>query len=129
MTTAGIRTYSVSPLEFPIEIEVTAVKLPANRAILGHPRVAKGGVLLERLVPTVVEDPARFSFKYRIPLPSDSAGSFDITQTIDCWFTDDSPSDARYQIAIVTASGDRAATVVRVPTLNPGAANLAFRVE
>lgn len=127
MTTVGLRTYSVSPVEFPLEIEVSAVRLPANRAIIGHPRVSKAGVLLERLVPVVAEDPLRFSIKYRIPLPI-AAGSFDITQTIDCWFTDDCPPDARYQILIKSTSGDEATTTVRVPTLNPGAANLAFRV-
>jgi hypothetical protein len=128
MTTVGLRTYSVSPVEFPIEIEVTAVKLPANRAIVGHPRVARAGVLLERIVPVVVEDPARFAFNYKIAMPAAPPGAFDITQSIDCWFTDDCPSDARYQIVITTASGDEVVTNVRVPTLNPGAANLAFRV-
>ena len=128
MTTVGLRTYSVSPVEFPLEIEVSAVHLPANRAIVGHPRVSKAGVLLERLVPEVVEDQPRFAIKYQIPLPLATPGSFDITQTIDCWFTDDCPPEARYQILIKSTSGDEATTTVRVPTLNPGAANLAFRV-
>ena len=55
--------------------------------------------------------------------------SFDISQTVDCWFTDSCPADARYQIVIKSKDGDEATTNVRVPGLNPGTANLAFQVK
>ena len=128
MITVGLRTYSVTTAELPLEIEVTAFRLPVNRAIVGHPRVSRGGVLLERLVPDVVDDLASVAIRYKIPLPSATPAPFDITQTIDCWFADHSPAEARYQILIRSKNGDQASTHVRVPTLNPGAANLAFRV-
>jgi hypothetical protein len=102
--------------------------LPANRAIVGHPRVSENGVLLERLVPEIVEDPAAFVVRYEISLPTDPPASFDITQTVDCWFTENCPADAKYLFLIRSRNGDEAPTTVRVPTLNPGAANLAFRV-
>jgi hypothetical protein len=128
MKTVGLRTYSVGPAEFPLEVEVTANRLPANRAIIGHPRVSRNGVLLERIEPTVVEDQAALAIRYEIPLPDDAPTSFDLTQTIDCWFGPNCPADARYVIVVRSKSGDEVSTSVRVPTLNPGAANLAFRV-
>ena len=128
MTTVGLRTYSVTAAELPLTIRVTAFLLPANRAIVGHPRVSKAGVLVERLVPEVVEDPAAASIVYEVPLPADPPSSFDISQTIDCWFNDDCPANAKYEIVITSTNGDEATTNVRVPTLNPGTANLAFRV-
>jgi hypothetical protein len=128
MKTVGLRTYSVTQAELPLQIAVTAFRLPANRAIVGHPRVSKDGVLLERLEPVVVEDVAALSIQFKIPLPAAPPPSFDISQTIDCWFTDNCPADAKYQIVITSTNGDEATTTVRVPTLNPGVANLAFRV-
>ena len=83
---------------------------------------------VERLEPEVVEDQAALAIRYEIPLPDDPPTSFDLTQTIDCWFSDNCPADARYVILIRSKNGDEANTTVRVPTLNPGAANLAFRV-
>jgi hypothetical protein len=129
MKTVGLRTYSVSTAEFPLDIEVTAFRLPANRAIIGHPRVSKDGVLLERLEPVVDEDLAAIAIRYRIPLPAAPPPSFDISQTVDCWFNDNCPADARYQIVITSKNGDEATTNVRVPGLNPGTANLAFQVK
>lgn len=128
MKTVGLRTYSVGHGEFPLKVEVTAARLPANRAIIGHPRVSRNGVLVERLEPTVVEDQAAFAIRYEIPLPDDAPTSFDLTQTIDCWFNTNCPADARYVILIRSKNGDEVNTTVRVPTLNPGAANLAFQV-
>ena len=69
MKIVGLRTYSVTTAEFPLEIEVTAFRLPVNRAIVGHPRVSRSGVLLERLVPEVVDDLANVAIRYQIPLP------------------------------------------------------------
>jgi len=128
MKTVGLRTYSVAHAEFPLEIEVAAARLPANRAIVGHPRVSRDGVLLERLVPVVVEDHRALAIRYEIPLPAAPPPSFDITQTVDCWFSHNCPADAKYHFLIRSKNGDEATTTVRVPTLNPGAANLAFRV-
>ena len=130
MKTVGLRTYSVTTAEFPLEIEVTAFRLPANRAIVGHPRVSKDGVLLERLEPVIEEDVAAFVIRYEIPLPGTAPPlPFDIAQTVDCWFNDTSPADAKYQIVIKSKNGDEAITNVRVPGLNPGTANLAFQVK
>jgi len=128
MTTVGLRTYSVTAAEFPLEIDVTAVRLPANRAIVGHPRISREGVLLERLQPVAAASPAADAIRYEIHLPSTPPPPFDISQAVDCWFNDNAPADARYQIVIRARSGDEATTTVRVPTLNPGVANLAFRV-
>ena len=130
MTIVGLRTYSVRTAEFPLEIEITAFRLPANRAIVGHPRVSKDGVLVERLEPVIEEDPAAFIIRYEIPLPGAVPPlSFDISQTVDCWFNDSCPADAKYQIVIKSKNGDEATTNVRVPGLNPGTANLAFQVK
>ena len=85
-------------------------------------------MLLERLVPVVAEDLPLNAIRYEIQPPATAPAAFDITQTIDCWFNDDCPADARYQILIKSKNGDKATTSVRVPTLNPGAANLAFQV-
>ena len=128
MKTVGLRTYSVTKAELPLEIEVKAFRLSVNRAIVGHPRVSRAGVLLERLVPDVVEDVVNVAIRYKIPLPAATPAPFDITQTIDCWFAQNSPDDAKYQILIRSKNGDQVSTNVRVPTLNPGVANLAFRV-
>jgi hypothetical protein len=130
MTIVGLRTYSVTTAEFPLEIEITAFRLPANRAIVGHPRVSKDGVLVERLEPAIEEDLAAFIIRYKIPLPGAAPPlSFDISQTVDCWFTDSCPADAKYQIVIKSKDGDEATTNVRVPGLNPGTASLAFQVK
>jgi hypothetical protein len=130
MKLVGIRTYSIPKAEFPIEIVITAVQLPVNRAVVGQPRVTKDGILHERLVPNVVEDISAGIVRYEIPLPaSPPAVPFDITQTVDCWFTDGAKSDAKYHFVIKSQSGDEFPTNVRVPTLNPGTANLAFQVE
>ena len=128
MTTVGLRTYSVTAAEFPLEIDVTAFRLPANRAIVGHPRVSREGVLLERLQPVVAATPAADAIRYEIHLPTTPPPPIDISQAVDCWFNDNAPADARYQIVIRSRNGDEATTTVRVPTLNPGVANLAFRV-
>jgi hypothetical protein len=129
MKTVGLRTYSLSPAEFPITILITASGLAINRAVVGLARVTLEGVLLERLVPELEEDLDAGTVRYEIPLPPSPPAPFDITQTIDCWFTSDASSDARYQFVISAKSGDNFPTTVRVPTLNPGRANLAFRVE
>ena len=115
MKTVGLRTYSVSPAELPLQIAVTAFRLPANRAIVGHPRVSKDGVLLERLEPVVVDDVAAFAIRYEIPLPAVGPTSFDISQTIDCWFNDTCPADAKYQIVIKSTNGDDAVTTCTRP--------------
>ena len=78
------------------------------------------GVLLERLVPELEEDLDAGTVRYEIPLPSAPPAPFDITQTIDCWFTSDASPDARYQFVISAKSGDNFPTTVRVPSLNPG---------
>jgi hypothetical protein len=129
MKTVGLRTYSLSSAEFPITILITASGLPSNRAVVGQPRVTLEGILLERLVPELEEDLDAGTVRYEIPLPAMPPAPFDITQTIDCWFTSDAASDARYQFVISAKSGDNFPTTVRVPTINPGRANLAFRVE
>jgi hypothetical protein len=129
MKTVGLRTYSISPHEFPITILVTASGLPVNRAVIGQPRVTLDGVLIERLVPEVDEDLAAGTLRYQIDLPPIPPAPFDLTQTIDCWFTADASPDARYQFVISAKSGDNFPTTVRVPSINPGRANLAFRVE
>jgi len=129
MKTVGLRTYSLSPAEFPITILITASGLAINRAVIGQSRVTLEGILLERLVPELEEDLDAGTVRFEIPLPSAPPAPFDITQTIDCWFTSDASSDARYQFVISAKSGDSFGTTVRVPTINPGRANLAFRVE
>ena len=129
MKTVGLRTYSISPNEFPITILITASGLPVNRAVVGQPRVTLDGVLLERLVPEVEEDLGAGTVRYEIPLPSTPPAPFDITHTVDCWFTPDASPDARYHFIISASNGDNFPTTVRVPTINPGRANLAFRVE
>ena len=129
MKTVGLRTYSISPNEFPITILITASGLPINRAVIGQPRVTFDGVLLERLVPEVEEDLDAGTLRYQIDLPSAPPAPFDLTQSIDCWFTSDASPDARYQFVISAKNGDNFPTTVRVPSLNPGRANLAFRVE
>ena len=120
MKIVGLRTYSVTTAELPLEIEVTAFRLPVNRAIVGHPRVSRSGVLLERLVPEVVDDLANVAIRYEIPLPAATPAPFDITQTIDCWFADNCPADAKYQILIRSKNGDQASTNVRVPGMVHG---------
>ena len=65
MKTVGLRTYSISPHEFPITILITASGLPVNRAVIGQPRVTLDGVLIERLVPEVDEDLAAGTLRYR----------------------------------------------------------------
>ena len=129
MKTVGLRTYSIAPNEFPITILITASGLPINRAVIGQPRVTFDGVLLERLVPEVEEDLDARTLRYQIDLPSAPPAPFDLTQSIDCWFTSDASPDARYQFVISAKNGDNFPTTVRVPSLNPGRANLAFRVE
>ena len=129
MKTVGLRTYSLSPAEFPITILITASGLAINRAVVGQPRVTLNGILVERLEPELVEDLAAGTVRYEIPLPSTPPAPFDITHTIDCWFTSDASPDARYQFIISASNGDNFPTTVRVPTINPGRANLAFRVD
>jgi hypothetical protein len=55
MQTAGLRTYRITVAELPLRIEVTAIKLPANRSIIGNLRVSKNGVLQERIPVQVVK--------------------------------------------------------------------------
>jgi hypothetical protein len=128
METVGLRTYKLSKSELPLTIEVRAHQLPTNLAIVGHPRVARDGVLLERLIPTVTSDAPTTTLRFQIPLPAQAPAAFDITQSIDCWFLSNSPGDARYVIAIKAANNTEVTTTVRVPTQNPGVANLAFRI-
>ncbi len=95
MKTVGLRPYSISPHEFPITILITASGLPVNLAVIGQPRIMLDGVLIERLVPEVDEDLAAGTLRYQIDLPSTLPAPFDLTQTIDCWFTADAFTSAQ----------------------------------
>ena len=129
MTTVGLRTYRIDATEFPLEVEITAAKLPANRSIVGNLRVSKDGRLQARIAPDVVEDQPARKVRYGIPRPKNPPAAYDITNTVECWFTDKAPDDAKYQIVITSGNGDQATTTVRLPTINPGVANLAFQVR
>jgi hypothetical protein len=129
MQTAGLRTYRITVAELPLRIEVTAIKLPANRSIIGNLRVSKNGVLQERIPVQVVEERDALKNRFEIVQPAVVRTPFDLTQTIECWFKDNASADARYQIQITSTNGDEVTTAVRRPTIDPGVANLAFQVQ
>ena len=128
MQVVGRRTYRVSRAEFPIDVEIRAQHLVANRAVVGDIRVTRDGQLERQSSPQVVRDDQRQTLTYRIARPAGNLPR-DVTQTIDCWFGDNAPGHARYVISITASSGDSFSTRVRVPTVNPGTANLAVQVR
>lgn len=117
------RVYEVAPEDFPLKIEVEAVNLAANRAIVGELRLETGGEVVSTVRPELEEDQDNRTIRYRIERPASAAT---ITQTIDGFFNAKAPDNARYAITITAATGDSQPVGIRVPTINPGTARLTF---
>jgi len=129
MTTVGPRTYRIARSELPLSVVVRALNLAANRAIVGDLRYSRQGQLFARVEPKVTEDQDALEQTYAIDQPEDAPATHDITQTIEGWFDEKAPASARYQLTIRATGGCQATTFIRVPSLNPGVANLAFQVR
>jgi hypothetical protein len=129
MKVVGPRTYRVRPSELPVTVAVRAVGLAANRAIVGDLRYSTDGEPFARVRPKVSEDPDALEKMYGVDGQPGGPAAYDITQTIEGWFGEKAPDSARYQLTITATGGDGATTSIRVPTVNPGVANLTFQVR
>lgn len=125
MEVVGLRTYAVTASDFPLRLEIVAVNLPANRAIVGSVRVSRKGVLASTKTVAQTVNQAIRTISYAIAKPAEKQ-PVTITHTIECFF-DKKAANARYEIAITAADGSSAPTTVRPPTLNPGTAHLTFQ--
>jgi hypothetical protein len=129
MKVVGPRTYRIRPSELPVTVAVRAVGLAVNRAIVGDLSYSIDGEPFARVRPMVSEDPDALEKIYSIDVQPGGHAAYDITQTIEGWFEKKAPDSARYQVTITATGGDSAPTSIRVPTVNPGVANLAFQVR
>lgn len=123
MKTIAPRKYAVTAEDFPITIEITAVDLLDNLAVVGSVRDISGGMLVSKRTP-VVSAPSALVKRYVIDLPADIPS--DITHHVDCWFPAIAPGTARYTVSLVAATGAVASATLRVPTINPNFANFSF---
>jgi hypothetical protein len=120
------RQYKATASDFPITVEVTAVELADNLAIIGSVREVADGVLVARKTP-VVSTPSALIKRYVIDRPTRIP--CDVTHHVDGWFSLDAPGTARYGVTIVSATGDAAQAILRVPSINPNFANFSFSVS
>ena len=125
MQTVGLRTYKVESGDFPIEVVVQANELAACRGVASDVQVVKTGTLVGSIAVTVTNDAPNLACSYQIRCPNEQPPC-DLVQTVHCWFDDDAPDSADYQITIQPGNGDAAKTTVSRPTINPGAAVLVF---
>ncbi|SRR6266542_94673 len=127
MKTDGGRKYQVASVDFPLQIEIRAINLAVNRAVVSDVRVSRDGVLVETTTPALTTDQDQRLITYQIARPT-QAPPLHVTQTIEGFFANNAPDNARYEIVITAASGDKAPpTSIRVPSINPGAAHLTFQ--
>ena len=123
MITISPRKYRVTVADFPIAVEITAVNLTNNFAVVGSVREVVGGVLVARHTP-VVSSPLPLVKTYAIDLPTNVP--CDVTHHVDGWFPPDAPETARYVVKIVSANGTTAQSTLRMPSINPNFANFSF---
>ena len=122
MTKVGLRTYKVSPADFPIQVEILAKKLNDNDAVPGDVQITRGGATTS--VPVVVTKPNRITKTFPIQDPTGTKCT--MVQTTACFFPPAAPSDASYQFTITSTGGDVETTIARVPTISPNLVNLTF---
>jgi hypothetical protein len=122
-----MRTYRVRAADIPLAIEVRASGLAVNRAVIGSLRFVKDGSQVGRVQPKERLDSTGTIKTYGIEKPDH--GDCDITHHIDGWFESGAAASARYAITITPKAGAAAQTSIRLPTLNPGVANLTFQVR
>lgn len=126
MDTIRPRQYRATASDFPIAVEITAVELTDNLAIVGSVREVAGGVLVRRKTPAV-STPSALVKRYVIDRPTQIP--CDVTHHVDGWFPSDAPDTARYGVSIVSATGATAQATLRVPSINPNFANFSFSVS
>ena len=125
MKQTGIRTYEVKVADFPIAVVIRAKDLDENNAFASDVQVVKDAAVVEKIPVTLVDVPP-LSKRYSIRKPSAPA-KCDLTQTITGFFGRNPPDNAGYVITMTSATGDEFKTTIRVPTIDPGIANLTFQ--
>lgn len=126
MERTGIRTYEVSAADFPLEVVIQAKNIPTCSAVVSDVHVVRAGVLVAQNSVEVSDDKASFSKRYTIKRPTQKP-SCDLIQTVNGFFGQSAPDDAKYEIAITSSSGDSFKTNIGVPSIDPGVANLTFQ--
>jgi hypothetical protein len=129
METVAPRTYKVTRSEFPLSITITPKNTTGNAAttvIVGHIRETKNGEEIDERDADI--DDAEGIITYDIAVPQ-STGTVTMVQTLLGFFAKNETDNARFEITIETATGDKAPpTAIRRPTFNPGTATLKFQV-
>lgn len=125
MKQTGIRTYEVKAADFPIAVVIRAKDLDENNAFASDVQVVKDAAVVEKIAVTLADVPPR-SKRYNIRKPSASP-KCDLTQTITGFFGKNAPDNASYVITMTSVTGDEFKTTIRVPTIDPGIANLTFQ--
>lgn len=125
MKQTGIRTYEVKTADFPIAVVIRAKELDTNDAFASDVQVVKDAAVVEKIAVKLVDVPP-LSKRYGIRKPSTSP-KCDLTQTITGFFGQNAPDNASYVITITSDTGDEFKTTIRVPTVDPGIANLTFQ--
>lgn len=119
------RTYQVGSADFPIAVTIRARNLDECVAIVGDVHVMKNGEEAER-IPVDVSSGEALTESYEIEKPSVKQPC-DLVQVVLGWFGKKPQDSARYEITIEGAAGDEFETTVRVPSIDPGVANLTFQ--
>lgn len=73
-------------------------------------------------------DPAKHSQSIEVLEPPDLQPC-DLVLSIQCWFGDDSPESAFYEIKVTSNTAYLATTRVAKPTINPGLVVLIFQYQ
>lgn len=126
MKQAGPRTYQVVGDDFPVAVVVRARNLKECITVISNVHVLKGAAETGRIEISVTSDDALLSKSYSIDEPQEDAPC-DLVQSINGWFGKKPVDSARYELAITGARGDEFKTTIRVPSINPGIANLTFQ--
>ena len=127
MTKTAFRTYEVNSSDFPIHIVIRARQLDSCDAVVGAVQVIKDSTLVDTIPVEVVEnDKTTKSYDIRKPARRSTC---DLVQTVTAFFGKKPPENARYDITITSAQDpdEEFPTSIRVPTIDPGIANLTFQ--
>lgn len=128
MREVALRTYAVASGDFPISIVVDSTDLPACEVGVGEVWIVREGEPPEAMQLQIEADPAKHSQSIEVLEPSDLQ-SCDLVLSIQCWFGDDSPESAFYEIKVTSNTAYLATTRVAKPTINPGLVVLIFQYQ
>ena len=123
MTPDRGRYYKVKDVDFPITVEIEAKNLPANQAFVADTRIILNGVILGQQEANVIEAGPVKSYKIR----RTSRNPCVLVSLIDAYFPDRADNNAKYQIRIISKTGEVGKTTTRRPVGPASHVGLVFR--